>query len=561
MKEGMEQLLAHPESAVKMAEKGIASMLSHPESAVMLAEKLLVGREDCLEDDAICKVLKRFEEDPTKIFFLLLNLYSSWSGAKTSYEERNWLELFATLKLNWWSAFDQLASPAFKNTAEYAAAKNNWEQGFDAMASMAPDAHSRFQAGNKSAWGDVMVLGVSTVRRSMQAGSPANSEAIEKYGNALEGAVKGWSHLQSEKYADAVLAAWTAVNTTIWELATFEETSETGKWVLRLDVVMKGVQKTLADYEANGADSPFCKKKFVTRAAISVSQCYTGFTFDADNLVCLPSRDLGADCSVFCPTNSACPNECPIEKGYCCKKGDENVVPECQRANFVDLSFTKGSPTDYYQCVSPATTVTSLQSLVEEQQQQSLVKRMVAGPMSSLSLSSKAVVRHRHSLESSFGWKISAASVPSDESSSAPVSEWGSHAPLCDPVSPFHESIDGFAGQCFEECPQGYEPSVKGDAENPVQTNECKQMCAAPFANDVTFGVQGLVWEVCSTSKAEADQANTDILTVVKDGFSAGIGAITKLLSGADIAPAELRTYINSISTMGLHFMRPECEF
>merc|ERR1719437_262637 len=124
----------------------------------------------------------------------------------------------------------------------------------------------------------------------------------------------------------------------------------------------------MTDFNNELGTAPICRKLFYERESVPVSKCYWGFTFDASTTRCVPTPENGADCSSECADQLGAECAfCPANKRYCCQKDETLPMSNpCAEATFVDLQFTEGSPTEYYQCVSPTLSVIGGSSLLEQ---------------------------------------------------------------------------------------------------------------------------------------------------------------------------------------------------
>jgi len=313
-----------------------------------------------------------------------------------------------------------------------------------------------------------------------------------------------------------------------------------------------------------------CTRKEVDRKSTPVSKCYHGFTFDSNLNICVARNDNGADCSPACTAGGnlgkECPEFCPANKRYCCKQGTPGV---CARAVYVKLDFTQGSPSDYYQCVSPAIVIggPSTQLFEEPLEVGILVRQESPQESSSLllqraSLGAEGAHRSLSSLERSTSRK-----GDTKEPAAAPN---GAASPVCDPNGLFTEELTGQGGKCFEECASGFDSVLTDeDGDNPrVPTIQCIQSCKfEPLLRaEGMFGIaignaaaDSLTWKVCATTTSFASTAMSESLEVLKDVVTAVVTAIQLLAKNSDLTQVELDTVSEELGKAFTHFVKPEC--
>jgi len=353
------------------------------------------------------------------------------------------------------------------------------------------------------------------------------------------------------------------------------EESEASKRLGQLDTIISKLKTTIEDYENRKAKicdqtdtggHCICTRKTVERKQQEVSQCFHGFTFDQSRKVCIPVATNGADCEEKCQPggnlDKACPEFCPANKRYCCKKGAGPVA--CRRAIYVELDFATGSASDYYQCVSPAVDVGDDSAELFEEPLQAGAMVQQAAPQESSSLLLQRASLGAGGAHSSSISSLDRATARKGGDSKPVALPNGAAKAACDPDSVFKEAIEGNDGKCFESCPSGYAP-VSTDDETPKLTTNCKQSCGTLSA-EATFGIipvdgvaDALEWDVCGITEPFVNTAKSDSVGVMDTLIREIVSAIDKITKNNDLTQVELEKLADEVAKAFDHFAHPEC--
>lgn len=269
------------------------------------------------------------------------------------------------------------------------------------------------------------------------------------------------------------------------------------------------------DVQDQTEGSEICYAKIALKESTEPSVCMDGWTLYGTT--CVPDADNGGDCAPACgdKLGQLCPAFCPPSKPVCCSNPSKSSLPSlpaCQSAQFVDFSFTVGSSSQYYQCISPAGSFDEAQSLAE----------------------------------------VSRSSSQRRESGGG----WGSYPAQCDLASKYSILINGV---CYGPCPSGTKSiEIEADGET-YESENCQQECAGEKDKPgfLTMGPVTL-YAVCTQAEAYITSANVDIMTKL-------IAALTKLIEVAS-SPNQiefetvLEEQIAVLAAPYTHFLRPECE-
>lgn len=510
--------------AVRMTSPLKSSSASHLEGRfqdylVELAQQHL-QEEEC--KNGWCRYVNTLISDPAKLATLVLALYSEFTEVRGYFREvpPNINEAVTSVRLAWIDIVDVAVEDDYKqtNATQWEAATAEWNNRFTT---------EKILALNESGQDMTVPLlnyTIDTLLSIMTITQPGRTETWDMMSRIARAATRSYVGVQDGDWKTAALAGWKVFNASVWMTFNLEEQKD-GTFtqvMLWLDTIVS----TYMDFEANvtkqAENSTICLPPSVKRKFKERSICYPGFTLD--KTVCRPSAANGADCGSICP-NRECPEFCPENKRYCCKRDDVDAIPECRDARFVNLLFTNGTPGDYFQCVSPTVSFTS-----------SLLQRRVATPASTQT-------KQRVSLDRSTSRKGGVK----EEGESA----YGTHKPECDNMSPFHIAVDD---KCFEECPEGHNP----DKEEP---EECREKCQEPFPVMGNFSVQGniMVQEVCAMTGADLSSHNDKWMRLILDNLPRM--AITVRAMQKEVTRERLKTFLEIFSTFIVFYTRLPCVF
>merc|ERR1719401_195568 len=118
------------------------------------------------------------------------------------------------------------------------------------------------------------------------------------------------------------------------------------------------MSRHVLEYKRAIKNSKVCYRQSVQRQRTRPNRCREGFQWDQGH-TCWPSPNNGADCWGPCGfVPGMCESYCGAGRA-CCRVGYGSDPAECQGASgFISRDFTKGSPRDYHQCVTPGPALT-----------------------------------------------------------------------------------------------------------------------------------------------------------------------------------------------------------